>query len=535
MPDNSSLKSSLNRLRKVLNKWRVAFLIFALAYIAILILNLANSTLQWDEVIHLNAGLNLKEGLYDKVLSGAFYPPLYDSITSFFFQAFGPSVVSARLVPVMFSGLTLWTMFELTYRMYNGKTALLASVLLGIMPGYFWLSGIALIEIMLLFFFMVSILFFFCWLQTKQNRLLVFSGLGLGLGFLTKYQIIVAGVIMIVSILFLARDWLRRAFTRFTILISTAVLVIIPWIIIAYQIYTTKIFSQWLYALQIGNPERSLYSYRYPSPIFYLIEMVWPYVDVHPISIFLYIIGFLGLGLAVWRHNKSDKFVFIWFASILVFFSLISNKEWRYVLPLFPALGISASVFILFFYGKAANIWNKRGNVNRKKAAKIAAGLFIVLIAGAMVYSINDAYSFVNRYNIKIELEPATVYAMNRMNNNESIMVLAPFNFFSQDMVNFYLWRYGNRQIQTYQYPALPVDTYTPNFNITEFINLCGQNNVKYVFTYENGGTVPYFNTTLNLMEIYTQLYNSGNFSEISDEATFGSNPRRILILTFIG
>ena len=165
----------------------------------------------------------------------------------------------------------------------------------------------------------------------------------------------------------------------------------------------------------------------------------------------------------------------------------------------------------------------------------MAAGLFIVLIASAMVYSINDAYSFVNRYNIEIELEPATVYAMNRMNNNESIMVLAPFNFFSQDMVNFYLWRYGNRQIQTYQYPALPVDTYTPNFNITEFINLCGQDNVKYVFTYENGGTVPYFNTTLNLMEIYTQLYNSGNFSEISDEATFGSNPRRILILTFIG
>ncbi len=256
MLNNSSSKSRLNRLPEALNKWRVAFLIFALVYAVILFLNLANAALQWDEVIHLNAGLNLQAGLYGKVLSGAFYPPLYDSITCFFFQAFGPSVVSARLVPAMFSVLTLWTVFELAYSMYDGKTALFSAVLLGIMPGYFWLSSIALIEIMLLFFFMVSLLFFFRWLQTKQNRMLVFSGLALGLGFLTKYQILVAGVIMIVSILFLARGWLKRAFTRFTLLITAAVIVVIPWIVIAYQIYTTKIFSQWLYALQIGNPER---------------------------------------------------------------------------------------------------------------------------------------------------------------------------------------------------------------------------------------------------------------------------------------
>ena len=535
MINQSRSKPRWDNLKAALNKWRVAFLIFALAYAVILFLNLANSTLQWDEVIHLNAGLNIQSGLYGKVLSGAFYPPLYDSITSVFFQAFGASVVSARLVPAMFSVLSLWAVFELAYSMYNGKTALFSAVLLGIMPGYFWLSSIAMIETMLLFFFMVSLLFFFRWLQTKQNRILVFSGLALGLGVLTKYQILVAGVIMIVSILFLARGWLKRALTRFTLLIIAAVLVVIPWIVIAYQIYATKIFSQWLYALQIGNPERSLYSDRYPSPIFYLIEIVWPYKDVHPISILLYVIGFLGLGLLVWRHSKGDKFVLIWFVSILVFFSFIENKEWRYVLPLFPALAIATSAVILLFYGKIANIRKRNVNLNRKKAAKIATGLFIVVIAGAMVYSINDAYSFVARYNIKIELEHATDYAQSHLQGNESIMVLAPFNFFSQDMINFYLWEDGNRQIQTYQYPVLPTDTYTPTFNITELISECKQNNVKYLFTYEQGGTVPYFNTTLNLQQIYEQLYASGNFSKISDEATFGTNPRRIFILTFIG
>jgi serine protease inhibitor ecotin len=198
-------------------------------------------------------------------------------------------------------------------------------------------------------------------------------------------------------------------------------------------------------------------------------------------------------------------------------------------------LAISAAAFILFFYSKAENAWTRQVSVNKKRAAKFAAGLFIVLMAGAMVYSINDTYIGVSKHQFQIEIDGATIYAINHLNHNESLMVLCPFNFFSQDMVKFYLWEDGKNLIQTYQYPKMPVDTYTPNFNITEFISLCKQNNVKYVFTYENGGTVPYFNTTLNLQQIYMQLYASGNFTKISDEATFGSNPRRIFILTFIG
>jgi predicted membrane-bound mannosyltransferase len=530
---NPSSSLHLEMLRAALTKWRVAFLVFALAYLAVLLVSLMNLPMQWDEVNHLNGALYLNSGLFSKFISNAFYPPLFDTLTALFFKAFGISLLSARLVPALFSILSLWAVFELAHSMYGGKTALLSAILLGIMPGFFWLSRMSLLETMLLFFVTVALLFFFRWLQNKQDKYLVLAGLAVGLGFLTKYQAIVAGVIMITSILFLARGQLIRAFSRFSLLIATAVLVVVPWIVVAYQVYASKIFSQWLYALQVGNPEKSVYSDRFPSPIFYLIEVVWPYNNFHPISIFLYVLGLVGLGAMVWRHNKSDKFAVIWFAAILIFFSLIDNKEWRYVLPLFPTLAISASVLILFLYGKIDAAWKKRVNLDKKKSAKFAAGLFIVLVAGAMAYSICDAYSIASTFNIQIELEPATVYAMSSMKNNESIMVLAPFNFFSQDMIKFYLWKNGNNQIQTYQYPVLPTDTYMPIFNITELIRECKQYQVKYVFTYEQGGVVPYYNTTLNPQQIYEQLYASGNFSKISEEATFGANPRRIFILTF--
>jgi len=535
MINQSSSKLCWDNLKAALNKWRVAFLIFALAYAIILLLSLVNLPMEWDEVIHLNGGLYLHSGLYNSFVNNAFYPPLFDCLTALSFNAFGISLVSARLVSALFSVLSLWIVFELAYRMYGGRTALLSAVFLGIMPGYFWLSRMALLETMLLFFVTLALLFFFHWLQNRQDRYLVFSGLAVGLGILTKYQMIAVGVIMALSTLFLVKRQLKRAFSRLGLLIVTGALVVIPWVVVAYQVYATKILDQWLYALQVGNPEKSMYSGRYPTPLFYLIEMVWPYNNIHPISIFIYAAGLAGLGVLAWRHSKEDKFVLIWFVSILIFFTLIVNKEWRYVLPLFPALAISAAVLIMLAYGKVDVVWKKKVNVNKKHTAKFAVGLLIVLVAGAMAFSINDAYSIAATFNIKIEIEPATVYAMSNMQSNDSIMVLAPFNFFSQDMVKFYLWKNGNNQILTFQYPALPVDTYTPNFNVTELIELCKQNNVKYLFTYENGGTATYFNTTLNLQKIYEQLYNSGNFSQISSDATFGANPRRIFILTFIG
>ena len=165
----------------------------------------------------------------------------------------------------------------------------------------------------------------------------------------------------------------------------------------------------------------------------------------------------------------------------------------------------------------------------------MGAVLFTVFLVAALAYSVYDNYAAVQQSNIQIEIQQATSYAAARDGANQSIMVLSPFNYFSADMVKFYLLADGKTQIETYQYPQLPVDTYTPTFNITQFIGLCRQDNVKFVFTYEYGGTVPYYNTTLNLAQIYTQIYASGNFSQITQQATFGVDPRRILILNFTG
>jgi 4-amino-4-deoxy-L-arabinose transferase-like glycosyltransferase len=505
-------------------------------------------SIQWDEVTHLNGGLLLLRGRFQEYFEfNAFYPPMFDTITAGFFKIAGVSVFTGRLVSVTFSLLSLWAVFEFAYRTYGAKTALLSSVLLGIMPGFVWLSRVAMIETMLVFFFTVSMLFFFSWLRTHQNKFLVLSGLALGLGFLTKYQMIIAGVIMITSLIILGRGYLKKNFSRFPILIITIVAIIIPWIFVSYQIYASGMLNQWIYALEIGNPEKLLYSTgldRFPNwfgqlptwlqlPMFYSIEMTSPYYNVHPISFFIYVLSLLGLGLFAWRRKTEDKYLLIWFFVVYIFFTLIANKQWRYVLPIFPVLAMSAASLISSVYGKAQKIWSaKQISLNKKRVTQFFAGLFIVSTAFAVFYSCSDAYSWVAKDQIRLPLEEATNYVANRLNENESVLVVCAFNFFSQDMVRFYLYTNESIHNQVWQYPELPVDTYTPNFNVSEVITLCKEHNVKYVMIDEYGITFHYFNTTLTFQDVYEMLCYSGRFT-LETKDGFGIGHAKILIMSF--
>jgi hypothetical protein len=342
---------------------------------------------------------------------------------------------------------------------------------------------------------------------------------------------LIAGVVMIAAIFILSRDYLKAKLSKMPLLILAVALVIIPWIYVSYQIYASGMLDQWIYALSIGNPEKSLYSTRFPLPIFYLIEMTWPYSDVHPISLLLYLVGFLGLGLFAWRRKREDKFLLTWFLVVFIFFTLIANKHWRYVMPLFPTLAISAASLIMFAYAKAEKTWkSSQISLNKKRAAKVAAGFFTVFLAVSVFYSASDAYYWVAKDQIQIPIEAATNYTASRLSENESIMVVCPFNLFSQDMVKFYLYADGTKHNQVWQYPELPVDTYTPNFDINEFVTLCEEHNVKYVFFYEYGGDFPYFNTTLTAMEVYQELLNSGRFTY---EARYPPSPPRTITILF--
>ena len=93
--------------------------------------------------------------------------------------------------------------------MYGPKNALLASILLGTMPGFFWVSRVTMLETMLIFFFTLVMFVFYSWITKNSNKALLFSGIALGIGILAKYEIVVAAIAMMATVLFFCRNKLK--------------------------------------------------------------------------------------------------------------------------------------------------------------------------------------------------------------------------------------------------------------------------------------------------------------------------------------
>ncbi len=486
---------------------------------------------------HLYGGLLLARGQTTEYLTTyGYYPPLYDIVTTAFYRLFGISVVTGRLATMTFLLLSVWIVFEFANRFYGPKIGFLSGMTLGTMPGLVWASRAAMLETMLVFFFSLSMLFFLTWIKTQKDKALVLGCLAVGIGFLAKYQIVVAAVVLMVCIPLLCKAKLRTRFAKFLLVPIIVVAIAVPWLLVLYQTSGTEGIGEIIYAMQVGGEDRADYSTRFPAPIFYLIEMTWPFSDipVHPISLPIYVLSLLGLGLFAWRRRTEDKFFLVWFAVVYVFFTLIPNKQWRYVTPLFPVLAISSASAISFTYDKISETL-KRGRTSKGKERflKVASTLLLILTAASIAYSSYDSYQMVVRDQAHIPIEEATNYAIQHMNEGESVVVLAPFNLFNRDMVKFYLQASEPRQNMVFQYPELPIDSFMPIFDVDTLTAFCQEKNVKYLFLYEYGGTVQYFRSNLTAMAVYQMLIPNNASSRFYDEHRVGSFPRTITIFSF--
>jgi len=490
---------------------------------------------QWDEVNHLTGGLLLIRGnLLQYFLTSSFYPPMFNLTTAAYFTIVGPTVFAARLVAVTFSALSTIAVYALAKRMYGSKTGLMSAILFAFMPGIVWLSRIALIETMMIFVFLVSMLYFFKWIETSRGRDLTISIAVFVIGCVVKYQILVLVPIIIVAsmLIFGRKNYLKAQILRvlkFPLLIATVVAIGIAAVAI-FELYAYGLLGVMWFSIQTGTASRTVYSSTYLAPIFYLVELIFTSGSVHPISLLVYALALGGIALFALRRKSSDKFLLICFATVYGVFTIIPNKDWRYVILLFPILAISASNLIVLSLEKMARTWQSpKSTKARKHTAKLAAACLIVISVSGIFLSISDAQNWLSTEPAKLPIEQATAYAAQSLGSNQSIVVACPLNLLSNYLVWFYLNAKTPSQSSVWQYPTQAVDAYTPNFNTTDFISLCQQNNAKYVFLYEYSD-LNYFNSNLTSNDISAMLSASSRF--VLMEA-FGTPPNRIFVFAF--
>jgi len=527
----AKLTSARTNIVHFFNKWRLVLVLFLVVYFTILALNIDYALVQWDETQHFVSGLLLRLGEFQEYLQFSYYPPLFDVITAITYAIIGSSLFSVRLVSLMFGILSVWAVFEYAYRLYGPKTALISSILLASMPGFILVSRLALLETALLFFFSSSLLLFFSWTQTNNQKHLILSGILLGLGFLSKYQTGIAGAVMLVSVLLLRKKHFKYNLRKILFVALIAAVVILPWLFFAYNNYTSEKVEQWMYTLEKGSIERLEYGERFPLPLFYMIEMTYPYMDLHPISLPIFFLGFLGLGLWTWRRTPQDKFSVIWFIVVYVVYTFfVSNRNWRYIIPLFPIIAIAASDLILVTFDKIQKaIQGAKIKISKPLITKLVAVVISVLMVSAVGYSVQNANYWIEKDNIHLPVEEAAQYAVENSDPNQTSIVLYALNFFSPDAVYFYIKTCGSSQRRMEYYPDYAVDSYQPFFNETQLIEQCQNTSTKYVFLYENANTT-YFQSEWTAHEILKKTVALENFEL---EKTFGTSPHRLFLLRF--
>ena len=105
-----------------LSKDRLVFVAFAAVYASFLVVNLGYNSIRWDELVHCLGAWQLIHGRFLEYLtSSTFYPPMFNLVTAGFFGAGGANMVSARLVSVTFTVLSVAVLFEFVNRMYGSK------------------------------------------------------------------------------------------------------------------------------------------------------------------------------------------------------------------------------------------------------------------------------------------------------------------------------------------------------------------------------------------------------------------------------
>ena len=516
------LSQTYSKLRKFkLGKYHLLFLALLIIFGAFLLYDLAYMNLVWDETPHLYGGLLLSHGQLTAYLGLTRYPPLFDLIIAGFFKVFGASVFTGRLVSATFGLLSLVVLYKLASKAYGQRVAFLSCIIMATMAGFFWLSRVTLLEMALEFFFLLTIYLFVEWLHSGKDLPLFLCGISLGLVFLTKYQGIVAGLVILAALPFmLYRTEFKARLSRFWIFILATAAIVIP--VLAFT-YFSGTLGQWLSLLQGSDTATNLYSVRFPQPIFYLIEITQPLDWVHPVSLLVLILGVHGLGFFVWRRKTMDKFLLIWFIVIYAVFTLIATKSWRYVMPLTPVVAIAAASFVSFLYDKMEHGWRSvRSSADTKWMAKFLAGCLIFLTATALVISAVDAYGWMAQDSAHpFQFPQAVHYVAGGLTAINSVMVVCPVNYINMDMVHFYLEAYESKNNPTCQYPVYPTDAYSMNFNVTAMINMVQHNNVKYLLFYENRDS-PFMNSNVTVQMVKNMIIQSGQFYQ---PVTFGNAP----------
>ncbi len=323
----------------------------------------------------------LRDFFFPKYFDSLYYdkPPLYFWILKLFLRF---NLSNLLVLPILFNCFVSWGILSLNYLFFKKEGAeevgLVSSLILATTAVFYGMNIVVRMDILFLFFLLLSFYSFLLYLKSKKMFLLIVSSLSCFLAVFTKGAL---GIIFPFSLAIFSgiilknKEIVKKAFLTYSI----SLFLILIWLTSFSQLekgYFKEMFYNQTLSRGFGGMGhiRSFFYY-----FAFFIPLFLPY-------------SFLSLGCFSFRGgNFWEKLFFGWFIGGFFLLSFFSSKLPTYLLILAPALAVLVSRFLL-----------------EGKREKLKRWLFYIS-GGFLIASWFFAYFY---FKIKNEFIPSTAFLL---------------------------------------------------------------------------------------------------------------------------
>jgi len=284
-------------------------------------------------------------------------PPLAYWLVAPAIKVFGPRDWAVR-IPLLFSGIfCLVLLTAVSIRQFGLRHGLFSALTMASLVGFIAGNGLLLTDSFLLSFFAATCVFIYLAFADNQSseslssqwhdlsshrherhRYLALAAIAAALGFFTKGAV---AVVLPAAIGFIWLLWERRLKVLFrpstSVAVLFAILLVLPvvWLI---ERYNPGFARHFIFEEHIARFQGTRATQLHPEPFWFFL-MVLPLLLL-PWTLFLFRAGRTIWKQKVFGQDSFSRFLFVWAAVVICFFSISTGKLMSYILPAIPPLGL---------------------------------------------------------------------------------------------------------------------------------------------------------------------------------------------------
>ena len=361
-----------------------------------------NNPPAWDQGYHLSnvfkmfnvledKGINISEK-FDELLNitDSYRGPLTYFLSALFLKFFNNTYYFGYLSNQIFNIICIISIFNLGKLLKNKSTGIWAALIFTFSSLILNQRSDYLIDLSLTSFSTLGFLFFTRWYLDKKKLSFYssLSGATLGLIFLTKPTgviIFLISLLLILWKLFKQKYSFSYGLIEFTLFLTSFIVVIFPWFSRHWLTIITSTINAWNWGVKYQD---GLEFYSIDSWIFYFkrLPRIFGPINFSILSIIFLIEKGLQrnlLTIKIKSLSKTNLWFLIYLLNSYFIISLMSTKDIRFIMPIFPILCIYIAIFL------DSNVY-KIFSSKSKKSILIISIICSLIFNKGILFSINS-------------------------------------------------------------------------------------------------------------------------------------------------